>query len=162
MFLSWCIFGCSLLSRYLELYILDLKYIHYNFKVFFVADALGLLLLKRTLKKKFCNKQEKNFFHFAGLVLSDWGVRGTLTMWAACHVNEIEWGLVVEYISFVTPQKISWHIKSVTPVMYVFRRYDYETFLQACIQSWLFRWLVFKSAEIPSFFTDSTSEYRSV
>lgn len=49
---------------YLALYILDLKYIHYNFKVFFVADALGLLLLKRTLKKKFCNKQEKNFFSF--------------------------------------------------------------------------------------------------
>lgn len=47
---------------------------------FFLADALGLLLLKRTLKKKFCNKQEENFFHFAGLVLADWGVRGTLTM----------------------------------------------------------------------------------
>ena len=72
---------------------------HYNFHVFFfLADASGLLLLKRTLKKKFCNKQEENFFHFAGLVLVDRGVLGTLTMRAACHVNDIEWGLVVEYI----------------------------------------------------------------
>lgn len=124
---------------------------------FFCSWCIRSSTFETYLEEEILQQAGKTFFHFAGLVLSDWGVRGTLTLWAACHVNEIEWGLVIEYISFVAPQKISWHIKSVTPVMYVFRRYDYETFLQACIQSWLFRWLVFKSAEIPCFFTDSTS-----
>lgn len=93
-------------------YILDLKYMHYNSKFFSWSIRSSTFTY---LEEEILQQAGRKPFSFCwSCFVRLRRTRDTNGTEAVCHVNEIEWGLIVEYISFVAPQQISWHIKSMT------------------------------------------------